>query len=455
MAADFKGWTAAELGRGLRAGKIDAVELTAWTLDAAANSGDAAIFTELTAKRARTEALAARKRLRAGSPSSVLDGVPVAWKDLFDLKGRVTTAGSVVLKSEPPAKQDAALVAAGAKAGLVSIGCTNMTEFAYSALGFNPHYGTPWNPADTHVQRAPGGSSSGSAVAVSKGLLPIGFGSDTGGSIRVPASFNGITGYKSSTGRYSMAGVYPLSVTLDSLGPLAHTVEDCILADAVTRGLAKAKIRKRPLKGLELILPSNAVLENCEPAVIGNFEAALARLRKAGIRVRRIAIPAFDEIPALIAKHGHILGAEAYHLHRERVTGPDAARMDARNVTRIRLVEKMTAYDLVALQQARRRLIASTNALVGDTILVFPATPFPAPEVEPLERDPAQFLKVNLRTMQNTMPGNFLDWCGVSVPCGTEANGLPTGFLFNAIHGHDEDVLAVAWSCEGAVRGES
>ncbi len=455
MSTDYTSQTAAELGRGLRSGKIDAVELADWTLDAAANSGDAAIFTELTAERARKEARAARQRLRAGSPHSVLDGVPVAWKDLFDLKGRVTTAGSVVLKSEPPAKVDAAIVAAGAKAGLVSIGCANMTEFAYSALGFNPHYGTPWNPADTRVQRSPGGSSSGSAVAVARGIVAIGFGTDTGGSIRVPASFNGITGYKSSTARYSMAGVFPLSVTLDSLGPLAHSVEDCILADAVTRGLAKAQIRKRPLKGLQLVVPSNAVVENCEPAVIGNFEATLARLRKAGVRIRRIAIPAFDEIPALIAKHGHLLGAEAYHLHRERITGPDASRMDARNVTRIRLVEKMTAYDLVAMQQARRRLIASTNALVADAILVFPSTPFTAPEVEPLERDPAEFLKINLRAMRNTMPGNFLDWCGVSVPCGLDAKGLPTGFLFNAIHNHDENVLSVAWSCEGAVRGEA
>ncbi len=455
MAMDYAARTAAELARALRSGRIDAVEIAEWTLDAAAQCGDQAIFTELTPERARKEARAARKRLRAGSPNSMLDGLPVAWKDLFDLKGRVTTAGSLVLKSEAPAKQDAAIIATGAKAGLVSIGCTNMTEFAYSAIGYNPHYGTPWNPSDPDVLRSPGGSSSGSAVAVARGLVAIAFGSDTGGSVRIPAAFTGITGYKSSTGRYSMAGVFPLSVTLDSLGPLTRSVEDCILADAVTRGLVKPAIRKRSLKGLELAVPGNVVLDDCDGAVIDNFEAALGRLRRQGVRIRRIAIPAFDEIPSLIARHGHLLGAEAYALHRARVTGPDAARMDPRVAGRILLAEKMSAYDLVSVQQARRRLITETDQLVGDAIVVFPTVPITAPAIEPLVRDLSEFLKTNLRALRNTMLGNFLDWCGVSVPSGADKEGLPTGFLFNARHNRDADVLSVAWSCERAVRGDA
>ncbi len=196
----------------------------------------------------------------------------------------MTTAGSVVLKGNPPAKDDSALVAAGKAAGLVSVGCLNMTEFAYSGIGLNPHYGTPRNPNDMAVHRAPGGSSSGSGVVVAAGIVPIAIGTDTGGSIRIPAAFNGVVGYKSSTGHYPMDGVFPLSRTLDTLGPLAHTVEDCVLADAVLRGLTKPKVKARPVRGLEILVPTDVVFDGAEDAVVNNFEASLARLRKAGAR---------------------------------------------------------------------------------------------------------------------------------------------------------------------------
>ena len=242
--------TAKELGRKLRNGKLDPVALAEQTLEAVKACDDQAIFIEVMAERALGEAKAARKRLKAGKPLSALDGVPVGWKDLFDLEGRVTTAGSIVLKNEPPARADAALVAAGKRAGLVSIGTLNMTEFAYSGIGLNPHYGTPRNPNGSGAARSPGGSSSASGVVVAKGLLPLAIGTDTGGSIRIPASFNGVVGYKSSTGHYAMDGVFPLSRSLDTLGPLAHTVEDCVLADAVLRGIARPAPRKRLLSEL-------------------------------------------------------------------------------------------------------------------------------------------------------------------------------------------------------------
>jgi aspartyl-tRNA(Asn)/glutamyl-tRNA(Gln) amidotransferase subunit A len=286
--------TVAQISKKLQSGKLDAMELTEQVFEAIRSCDDQAIFIEVLADRAISEAKAARRRLRAGKPASILDGVPIGWKDLFDIKDRVTTAGSNVMKSDPPAKADAALVAAGKAAGMVAIGTLNMTEFAYSGIGLNPHYGTPRNPHDAKLHRAPGGSSSGSAVAVAKGLLPVAIGTDTGGSIRVPAALNGLVGYKSSTGLYDMRGVFPLSRSLDSLGPIAQTVEDCVLVDRVLRGSNKT-ISKRPVKGMEFIVPTNIMFDDIENAVQTNFEVALRRISKAGGKIRHKAIPTFDQ----------------------------------------------------------------------------------------------------------------------------------------------------------------
>ena len=449
---NFAYQTAANLARNLRKQTIDPVDLALWTLEAIKTGDDQAIFTQILIDRALAEAKAARRRLRAGKPLSPLDGVPIGWKDLFDIEGRTTTAGSVILKDTPAAKRDAALVAAAKRAGLVTVGCLNMTEFAYSGIGLNPHYGTPRNPFGKDAARVPGGSSSGSAVAVAKGLLPIAIGTDTGGSIRIPASFNGLAGYKSSTGHYPMQGVFPLSPTLDSLGPLAHTVEDCILADAVLRGLQRASIRPRSPKGLRIIVPRNIVFDSCETDVADNFETALRRLARAGAKIERLAVTAFDDIMTLFAAKGTILGAEALFVHWDRVHGPEVKRMDPRVSRRILLAEEMTAVDLVHILQARRRLIAETTALIGDAFVAFPTTPHVAMETAPLEADQEVFFRANAKTLRNATLGNFLDWCGVSMPSGTDAQGMPTGFLLSAPHGSDRHLLAAAWGMEKLVR---
>jgi aspartyl-tRNA(Asn)/glutamyl-tRNA(Gln) amidotransferase subunit A len=445
--------TASELGQSLRKGKADPVALAEEVFSRIETAGDPAIFTETLRPRAMAEARAARLRLKAGNPASLLDGVPMAWKDLFDLKGRVTTAGSVVLKSSPPAKADAALVAAARRAGLVSIGCLNMTEFAYSGIGLNPHYGTPRNPNGTGPARSPGGSSSASGVVVAAGIVPLAIGTDTGGSIRIPAAFNGVTGYKSSTGHYPMDGVFPLSRTLDTLGPLARTVADCVLADAVLRGLTKPRIKPKAAKGIELLIPETVVFDGCEAAVLANFEAAVARLKKAGVKVRRVGMPVFQEIIGLNSSRGHVLGAEALALHWDRVHGPDAERMDARVVKRILTAATMTAVDLVHVLQQRERMIAATDALIGEALMAFPTTPHVAMPVAPLEADHDVFFRNNAKTLRNTMLGNFLDWCGVSIPNGTDAAAMPTGFLLSATHGRDAQLLSAALTLEPMIRG--
>ena len=445
--------TVVQLSKKLRGGKIDAVELNEEVLANIASCDDQAIFIDLLADRAGNEAKASRRRLKAGKPLSLLDGVPIGWKDLFDIEGRVTTAASVVLKSNPPAAKDAKLVAAGKAAGMISIGTLNMTEFAYSGIGLNPHYGTPRNPNDLKTHRSPGGSSSASGVVVAKGLLPVAIGTDTGGSIRIPASFNGVVGYKSSTGHYAMDGVFPLSRTLDTLGPLAQTVEDCVLVDAVLRGQAKPKIKATSPKGQTFVVPDNVMFEGIELAVAANFEAALKRISKAGGKIIQKKFPMFESILDLLKTRGHVLGAEALHLHYACVNGPEAAQMDQRVVQRIKLAEQMTAVDLVEVLLRRKELIAQCNALVGDAIVVCPTTPHVAMPIAPLEQDIEEFFRVNAKTLRNTMLGNFLDWCGLAIPSGSDRDGMPTGFLLSAQHGRDVAVLGSGLALEQLIRG--
>ena len=445
--------TASALASDLRTGKRDPLDLLNEVFARIVEVGDNAIFTETLRPRAEAEARAARERLRAGNPASLLDGVPVAWKDLFDLKDRVTTAGSVVLASNPPAAQDAALVNAGARAGFVTVGALNMTEFAYSGIGLNPHFGTPRNPNGTGPARAPGGSSSASGVVVANDIVPIAFGTDTGGSIRIPAAFNGVVGYKTSTGHYPMTGVFPLSRTLDTLGPLAHSVEDCVMADAVLRGLQAPEVQAARVAALDFVIPDGVMMENLSPAVAANFAGAVARLEQAGARVRRIALPELAETLELITHRAVLAAVEALDLHWDRLHGPDAARIDARVVRRIMNAASASAVDLAILLRERARLIAAVTAQIGDALLICPTTPTVAMPIAPLEADQEVFFRHNGLTLRNTSLGNFLDWCGLSIPNGFDPDTMPTGFMISAPHGRDKAVLSAGLAIEHIVRG--
>ena len=445
--------TASTLARDLREGRCDPLDLVDQAYARIDAVGDPAIFTETTRPRAEAEAHAARARLRSGNPASLLDGVPVAWKDLFDIKGRVTTAGSVVLASDSPAAQDAALVSAGARAGLVTVGALNMTEFAFSGIGLNPHFGTPRNPNGAGPARAPGGSSSASGVVVAAQIVPIAFGTDTGGSIRIPASFNGVVGYKSSTGHYPMGGVFPLSRTLDTLGPLAHSVEDCVLVDSVLRGLQSPVVQAAPVAELDFVIPDAVMLDTLAPAVAANFQAAATWLAEAGARVRQIVLPELAQTQDLITHRAVLVAIEALDVHWDRLHGPDAARMDARVVRRILNAAKSTAVDLTILLRERKRLIAAVAARIGDALLICPTTPTVAMPIAPLEADQEVFFRHNGLTVRNTSLGNFLDWCGLSIPNGFDADLMPTGFMISAPHGRDRALLAAGLAVEQIIRG--
>ena len=274
--------SAAEIGRLIAKGGLDPVEVAEFFLDRIERDRDNPSFILVTRKRALEEAAASRKRHREGRAAGPLDGVPIAWKDLVDMAGERTTAGSALYAESPPKEKDAPIVANLAAAGMVALGKTNLSEFAFSALGLNPHFGTPRNPRDPATPRIAGGSSSGAAVAVAGGLAPCAIGSDTGGSIRAPASFCGIVGFKTSEGRIDKQGVFPLSRTLDTIGPMAHTVEDCVLIDMALRGQSSTPVRPIDLGGVEFVVPDKTGIDDAEPAVAANLETTMKRLAGGG-----------------------------------------------------------------------------------------------------------------------------------------------------------------------------
>ncbi|SCB59227.1 aspartyl-tRNA(Asn)/glutamyl-tRNA(Gln) amidotransferase subunit A [Rhizobium aethiopicum] len=454
MSKSFGAMSVAQLSVLIQGGTADPVDVAEAVFESIENCADKAIFTILLEGRAMEEARASSKRLREGRSLGLLEGIPIAWKDLFDIEGLPTTAGSVVLAADPPANRDAAVVALLRQAGMIAIGRTNMSEFAFSGLGINPHYGTPVNPRGADYPRIPGGSSSGAGVAVAAGLVPVAMGTDTGGSVRIPAAFNGIVGYKATRGRHAMDGVYPLARSLDSLGPLCRSVRDAIWIDAAMRGLTVPDVVGRPLQGLELLVPENIVFDAAEPAVIAAFEAALERLESAGASVSRILIPAFDQIFDLMTRYGPLVTAEAFALHHKRLAGPDADRMDHRVVMRTSLGSRITTSDYIAILQARSRLIADVDRLIGNRLIAFPTVAHVAPPIAPLEKDDELFFAANNKTLRNTAIGNFLDWCGVSIPCGTGASGMPVGLLLSAAANRDEALLGTALTAETVVRGD-
>src|SRR6202046_2925804 len=284
MIENLEKLSATEVGRLIARGRLDPVEVAEFFLGRIERDRDNPSFILVTRKRALEEAAASRKRLREGRAVGPLDGVPIAWKDLVDMAGERATAGSALYAGSPPKEKDATIVANLSAAGLVALGKTNLSEFAFSALGLNPHFGTPRNPRDPTTPRIAGGSSSGAAVAVAGGLAPCAIGSDTGGSIRAPASFCGIVGFKTTEGRIDKQGVFPLSRTLDTIGPMAHTVEDCVLIDMALRGQSSPSARPINLSGVEFVVPDKTGIDDAEAAVTANLEAAMKRLAAAGAK---------------------------------------------------------------------------------------------------------------------------------------------------------------------------
>ncbi|WP_376966974.1 amidase family protein [Azospirillum sp. A26] len=448
----FFGKSALELQELLATGAVTPSHLLQETLRRIASS-DPAVFTQQTVARAEVEAAAASMRYLEGRPLSILDGVPVAWKDLFDVQGEVTRAGSLVLDNGP-APRDAELVRRLAACGAVTTGKLNMTEFAFSGLGLNPHFGTPRNPWAGGEDRIPGGSSSGSAVAVALGLVPIAIGTDTSGSVRIPAAFNGVVGFKPSAGRWPLEGAFPLSRTLDTAGVLTRTVADAVVIDAAACGLPPSENLPHIDGEIRLVVPTNAVWESADADVVRNFKEAARRLEDCGVRIERRRLPVLDEVLSVVSKHGALVGKEAFELHRSRLASPAAKHMDPRVRTRMLLGNHMSTESEKIVRQARLHLIDEMADLFdGTTFIGYPTVAIAAPLLRPLELDDHLFASTNMLVLRNTLIGSFLDWCGISIPNGFDDNGIPTGFLVSGGPGSDHALLALATRIEAVVRG--
>lgn len=398
------------------------------------------------------EALAAadlhdRLRARSAAPSPFA-GIPVSIKDLFDIAGDVTTAGSLVLKDARPAKADAPAVARLRACGFIPIGRTNMTEFAFSGLGINPHYGTPSNAYDRAAGRIPGGSSSGAAVSVTDGMAFGALGTDTGGSCRIPAALCGIVGFKPTAHRVPTAGAFPLSTSLDSVGPLGASVACCGVLDAVLAGAPVVDLAPFPLSGLRIAVPQTMVLDNLEPAVARAFESALAALRKAGARIVDLPLRELDELPQINAKGG-LAAPEAYAIHRALIV--KAQKMyDPRVLARILRGQEQDAADYIELLNARADFIRRVAAVTAPyDALVMPTVPVTAPRLADLAADDA-YRHVNFLVLRNPSIANFLDRCSISIPC-HRAGDAPVGLMLIGEHGADRRLLSIAAALEAVV----
>jgi aspartyl-tRNA(Asn)/glutamyl-tRNA(Gln) amidotransferase subunit A len=386
---------------------------------------------------------------RAGATLGPLDGMIVSIKDLFDVAGEVTRAGSKVLAEEAkPALADAPVVRRLRAAGAVIVAKTNMTEFAFSGVGANPHYGTPGNPADR--ARVPGGSTSGGAVAVADGLCQIAIGTDTGGSTRIPAALCGIVGFKPSKYRIPTDGAFPLSYTLDSIGPMARTVADCALADAVMAGEEFEALDPIPLAGLRLGIAQGLPLTDLDETVTARFEQAIGTLGKAGARLTDQALSLLDDMLRANAKGG-FAPPEAYAIHRERLTrrGDD---VDPNVRARIERGREMSASDYVALAQERAGLVRAMDAALADLdALVLATTPIVAPRLSEVATRET-FGRKNFALLRNTAIVNFFDLTAISLPLPREG-GLPVGLMLVVRNGHDRRLFRIAAGLEKAFAG--
>jgi len=388
-------------------------------------------------------------RRRSAQPSRYA-GIPISVKDLFDVAGEVTTVGSVVLKDQPPARADAPAVARLKAKGFIVIGRTNMTEFAYSGVGLNPHYGTPVSPYDRKTRRIPGGSSSGAAVSVADEMCALGLGTDTGGSCRIPASFCGVVGYKPSTGRIPTRGVYPLSRTLDSVGSLGRSVRCVALADAIMAEDWDGDVGKTAINRLKFCIPENFDMGGLDASVAKSFERAMKRLRDGGSKIDKIALPSIDEIAAINSKGG-ISAIEAFTHHRALILSKGEL-YDPRVGRRILNGSKIPAHEYLEILRLRGELIARVKRLLsGFDGLLMPTTPNVPPPVAALERD-EEYTRINFLSLKHTFAGNFLDLCAISLPM-HERGDAPCGLMIMAPWGSDQALFAAATAAEQAIAG--
>jgi aspartyl-tRNA(Asn)/glutamyl-tRNA(Gln) amidotransferase subunit A len=401
-------------------------------------------------KEAAIEAAEAMDRLRkANAAPSAYAGIPVSIKDLFDIKGQVTRAGSRALEDSAPADADAPVVARLRRAGFIVIGRTNMTEFAYSGIGINPHYGTPKSTWRREVGHVPGGSSSGAAVSVADGMAHGALGTDTGGSCRIPAAYNGIVGFKPTQRRVPREGGVPLSFTLDSFGPLARSVGCCAVLDAVLADEPVQPPPARPIRGMRLAAPTTVALDELDDEVARSFDRALENLSRQGASIERIEVPEFLDVGVINSKGG-FAAAESYAWHRYLIASHGDV-YDPRVSSRILRGADISAADYIDLVEARKSLIARIAVrLAPFEALVMPTTANTPPRIADLADDKA-YAKANVKSLRNCTLINMIDGCAISIPCHREGEA-PVGLMLAATGGSDRRIFELAAAMEDVVR---
>lgn len=445
-------WTVDALSGDLAAGRTTSRALVETALARIADpAGEGArAFMKVYGESARADAEQADRLRKAGIVRSMVDGLPVSVKDLFDVGGDVTRAGSKVLANAPAARADATAVARLRAAGAVIVGRSNMVEFAFGAVGANPHYGTPKNPWDRKTGRVPGGSSSGAAVSVADGMNVMGLGTDTRGSIRQPAALCGVAGFKPTARRVPRQGAFPLSYTLDSIGPLANTVECCAAYDAVLAGEPDARLKELPARGLRLLLPRSSAIEELDAAVAKAFEASLAALSRAGAVIEERKVPSFDR-QAEFFRNGGFAAAEAYAIHKRWAAR--FAEYDPRVAKRMTLGKDIAAWELVELGLMREAYMKELGELMApyDAFLM-PTAPCIAPTIAEASASDEAYFRWNSRILRNTGLANFLDGCAATLPCHAPGEA-PVGLMVCGVAMSDRHVLAAARAVEGVLAG--
>ena len=435
----------------INAGQISATSLLQHALAAANSPACARVYIRRFDDQASAVAAAVDAALAAGAPLPPLAGLAVSVKDLFDVAGQTTTAGSLAMADAGPAKADSLAVARLRSAGAALIGHTNLSEFAYSGVGINPHFGTPVNPTTLALNptpRIPGGSTSGGAVSVATGAAWAALGSDTGGSIRIPAALQGLVGFKNTQRLTPLDGAVPLSSTLDTACAITRSVRDAVLVHGL---LAQRRPRPlaRPLRALRLAVPQTVMLDGLDNDVTRAFEATLARLRAGGAQIEDILLAPLGELAGLQAQGG-ITAAESWAWHRARLALHEAD-YDPRVVQRIRRGESISAADYIDLLVARQRWIVSVDAeLQGFDALLSPTVPMVAPALAPLLTSDPRFFAINALLLRNPSVVNMLDGCAISLPC-QSAGQMPVGLMVWGPALHDDSVLGVALLIEAAL----
>lgn len=440
--------TILQLQQWMDEGKTTSLEVTKFALNNIKNtSGEGGkVFTSVYEKQALAAAEASDLLRKAGLKRSNLEGIPISIKDLFDYAGEVTKSGSVVLNDAHVATKNALIIQRLIDAGAIIIGKTNMTEFAFSGLGLNPHYGTPaspWNRINRHI---PGGSSSGAGVSVSDDMAVAAIGSDTGGSIRIPSTFCYLTGFKPSANRIPSDGAMPLSHNLDSFGPLARSVSCCHIIDAILSASPEKTLKQLNLKQLRFLFPTNYVLENADSHVINIFNDKVKALKNQGIQIDELAIPELEEIPH-ITRLGGFVCADAWFHHRELIE-KKAELYDPRVGSRILRGKNQSAADYIELLNARQTWIEKMQQkLQPYDALIMPTVPVLPPTIKALEESDDEYFKYNALILRNPTIINYLDGCAFSLPC-QNTDKLPVGFMLASTHGSDEHLFNVAYSIE-------